>query len=108
MIYSVRGKLAFVGDNFAVIEAGGVGFKCNTTKNTLARISGKSGEIMLYTHLNVREDAMELFGFATQQELSCYQMLTKVSGVGPKAAIAVLSVLTPEQMQWRSPVQTAR
>ena len=96
MIYSIRGKLLCTGDGFAVIEAGGVGFKCNTTQNTLSRLSGRS-EAMLYTCLIVRENAIELCSFATEQELSCYQLLTQVNGVGPKAALSILSVMTPEQ-----------
>ena len=96
MLYSVRGKLLHTEQSFAVIECGGVGFRCQTTLNTLKSI--KLGtEVTLYTYMNVREDAIELFGFATMTELECFKLLIGVSGVGPKVGLAVLSVLTPEQ-----------
>lgn len=96
MLYSVRGKLLHTEQSFAVIECGGVGFRCQTTLNTLKSI--KLGtEVTLYTYMNVREDAIELFGFATMTELECFKLLISVSGVGPKVGLAVLSVLTPEQ-----------
>lgn len=82
----------------AVIECGGVGFKCFTTMNTQRVLPQIGQEAMLYTFLNVREDALDLFGFATMAELNCFKMLTAVSGVGPKAGLAILSELTPEQV----------
>lgn len=96
MLYSVRGKLLHTEQSFAVVECGGVGFRCQTTLNTLKSI--KLGtEVTLYTYMNVREDAIELFGFATMTELECFKLLISVSGVGPKVGLAVLSMLTPEQ-----------
>lgn len=95
MIYSLKGVVAVTEQNLAVVECGGVGYGCRTTANTLAKISvGK--ETMLYTYLAVREDAVELFGFADMQELNCFKMLISVSGVGPKAAISILSGMTPQ------------
>ena len=97
MFYSVRGKLIHTTLSGAVVECGGVGYYCQTTVNTLKTI--KIGtEVMLYTHLNVREDAMELFGFATKTELDTFKTLISVSGVGPKAGLAILSELSPEQV----------
>lgn len=97
MLYSVRGKLIHTTLSGAVVECGGVGYYCQTTVNTLKTI--KIGtEVMLYTHLNVREDAMELFGFATKTELDTFKTLISVSGVGPKAGLAILSELSPEQV----------
>lgn len=97
MIYSVHGKLIAKEPSMAVVECGGVGYGCRTTFTTLGQL-GAIGEIVfLYTALSVREDAAELFGFATQQELQCFQLLTSVSGVGPKAALAILSDLTPDR-----------
>lgn len=98
MIYSIRGTLTHINPGFAVIECGGVGFKCNITMTTARRLPKLGDEAMLYTIMNVREDAMDLFGFAEQAELNCFKMLTSVSGVGPKAGIAVLSELTPERV----------
>lgn len=98
MFYSVKGILSHMEPGLAVIECGGVGFKCMTTMST-QRAMPKLGEtVKLYTHLNVREDALDLFGFATMMELNCFKMLTGVSGVGPKVGLAILSELSPEQV----------
>ena len=97
MLYSVRGKLIHTTSSNAVIECGGVGYNCQTTINTLKTLKINT-EVMLYTYLNVREDAMELFGFATKAELDTFKTLISVSGVGPKAGLAVLSELSPEQV----------
>lgn len=97
MIYSLHGRLAVKEVNFAVIECGGVGYGCRTSYNTVSQLGEIGSDVMLYTHLYIREDAAELFAFATQQELSCFRLLVSVSGVGPKAAISVLSDVTPER-----------
>ena len=97
MFYSVRGKLIHTTTTCAVVECGGVGYNCQTTMNTLKQIKLGS-EVMLYTYLNVREDAMELFGFATKTELETFKTLISVSGVGPKAGLSILSELSPEQV----------
>ena len=97
MIYSVRGKILHKSADMAVVECGGVGYACRTTLSTLSKIGRPGDEVMLYTYLHVREDNVELFGFATEQELSCFKMLISVSGVGPKAGLAILSDTTPER-----------
>ena len=97
MLYSVRGKLIHTTASSAVVECGGVGFDCQTTLNTLKTLKAGS-EVTLFTYLNVREDAMELFGFATKTELETFKTLISVSGVGPKAGLSVLSELSPEQV----------
>ncbi len=97
MIYSVRGKIIHKGTDIAVIECGGVGYACRTTLATLSEIGRKGDDAMLYTYLHVREDSVELFGFATEQELNCFKMLITVSGVGPKAGLAILSDTDPER-----------
>lgn len=97
MFYSVRGNVIHTEPNIAVIECGGVGYKCQTTLNTLKTLKLNS-EATLYTYLNVREDAMELFGFSTNSELATFKTLISVSGVGPKVGLAILSVLTPQQV----------
>ncbi len=97
MIYSVRGKLIVKESELAVIECGGVGYACRTTLSTLADLGSIGSEAMLYTYLHVREDAVELFGFASTCELNCFKMLISVSGVGPKAAISILSDFSPEK-----------
>ncbi len=97
MIYSVHGKLIAKDGTLAVVECGGVGYACRTTHVTLSEIGSIGEEVLLHTHLSVREDAVELFGFASRQELHCFEMLTTVSGVGPKAALAILSDLTADR-----------
>lgn len=95
MFYYVRGAVVHLAPYLAVIDCGGVGFACRTTNVTLSRL--KKGETTtLYTHLNVREDALELYGFATEEEKNCFEQLIGVSGVGPKAALSILSATTPE------------
>lgn len=98
MLYSVRGKLIHMEPRTAVVECGGVGYKCFITMNTARQLPALGGEVMLYTILSVREDAVDLFGFAEQGELNCFKQLTAVSGVGPKAAVAILSELSPEKV----------
>lgn len=98
LIYSIKGELIHTEASLAVIECGGVGYACRTTYQTLSQIGKTGGAVRLYTYLNVREDAVELFGFSTLQELNCFKMLTSVSGVGPKAGLAILSDNTPEKI----------
>lgn len=95
MFYYVQGIVAHTAPYLAVIDCGGVGYACRTTNQTLASINrGKPAK--LYTYLHVREEVFELYGFVTESELSCFQMLIGVSGVGPKAALAILSSNSPE------------
>ena len=97
MLYYVNGPVAEIESGLAVIDCGGVGYACATTNYTLSQL--KKGErAKLYTYLNVREDAVELFGFASQSELRSFKMLIGVSGVGPKAALSILSATTPQQL----------
>ena len=97
MFYYLSGTVAHIDANLAVIDCGGVGYACKTTSYTIASLKrGEKGK--LFTHLNVREDAMELFGFATQEELNLFQQLISVSGVGPKAALSILSSTSPANL----------
>ena len=97
MFYYLDGMVAEVLPYLAVIDCGGVGYACKTTNNTLAHLKkGQRGK--LYTYLNVGEDVFDLYGFATQSELNTFKLLIGVSGVGPKAALAVLSAGTPESL----------
>ncbi|MDE1970791.1 MAG: Holliday junction branch migration protein RuvA [Patescibacteria group bacterium] len=92
MIYSIRGKLESIQANAVVIEtAGGVGYFVFTTPATMQVLAGKD-EVHLYTLLQVRDDALELYGFASEEELRFFQLLKTVSGIGPKAALAILGV----------------
>ena len=97
MFYYLNGIVAHTGPYLAVIDCGGVGYACKTTNYTLSAL--KQGEkAKLYTYLHVREEIFELYGFASENELNCFQMLIGVSGVGPKAALAILSSTTPERL----------
>ncbi|MDR1564800.1 MAG: Holliday junction branch migration protein RuvA [Oscillospiraceae bacterium] len=98
MFYSIKGKLTHMEQGITVIECGGVGFKCLTSRATQGNLPPIGEEAMLYTHLNVREDALDLFGFSSKSELNCFKLLTSVSGVGPKAGLAILSELSPEHL----------
>ena len=99
MFHFIRGKLALLKPGFAVLDAGGVGFKLNISDRTFSSLSSSASdaEVRLFTHLAVREDDMELFGFFAEAELDTFKLLTTVSGVGPKAAMAILSCFSPEQ-----------
>ena len=98
MLYRLRGSLIHIEPSFAVIECAGVGYKCYTTMNTQRSLPAIGKEAVLYTHMNVREDAVDLFGFSSLAELNCFKLLTSVSGVGPKVGLAILSGLSPEQV----------
>ena len=101
MFYYISGKLALANPTTAVIDAGGVGYKLTISENTYnslpPRHTAEAPNAKLFTYLAVREDGIELFGFASETELASFKMLLSVSGVGPKAAISILSLLTPEK-----------
>ncbi len=99
MYYYLNGELAFLDTNLCVVDCGGVGYKLTISLVTASALTSKVGtKVKLYTHMSVREDGVELFGFGTDEERSAYNMLTSVSGVGPKAAMGVLSYLTPDKL----------
>ena len=95
MYYSITGKPE-VKEGFLVIYAGGIGYKIFSSSSTLAKVV-KGKDITVYTYLNVKEDALDLFGFSTEEELSTFKMLISVSGVGPKVGISILSALQPAE-----------
>ena len=97
MFYYIKGPLAFSDLTCAVIEAGGVGYKMTVSQTTHDALPALGKEAKLYTYLAVREDGIELLGFATMDELAAFKLLIGVSGVGPKVAISVLSLLTPQK-----------
>ena len=97
MFYSLTGTVIAQDASSVAVSCGGVGFLCQTTANTLRDVQ-QGKEITLYTHLNVREDALDLFGFSGQYELEWFRHLIGVTGVGPKAALAILSQLSPDKL----------
>ena len=102
MFYYISGKLAHLETGVAVIDAGGVGYKLTISGTTYDamppnRSVKEPPNVLLYTHMAVREDGIELFGFASETELASFKLLISVSGVGPKAAMSILSLLSPEK-----------
>lgn len=99
MFYYIKGPLVASDPHMAAIDASGVAYRLTISENTYRALprSGTGSIVTLYTHLSVREDGIELFGFENERELSSFKMLLSVSGVGPKAAMAILSLLTPEK-----------
>ena len=98
MIDSLHGTLIHTEPGVAVVECVGVGFKCMISQNTQRTLPPNGEKVKIFTLLNVREDALDLFGFASRNECGCFKMLTSVTGVGPKAALSILSELSPEQV----------
>ncbi|MBP1578281.1 MAG: Holliday junction branch migration protein RuvA [Oscillospiraceae bacterium] len=98
MIYSLRGKLIMAQPGVIVVECGGVGYKCAVSLTTLSMLPNKGSEVFIYTYMNVREDAVDLFGFADERELDAFKLLTSVNGVGPKAGLALLSDFTFDKL----------
>ena len=100
MISTLRGKLLFTDSNSAVIECNGIGFRCFASIKTLSTLTKNGSEAFLYTYMVIKEDAIELYGFSDTNELECFKLLTSVSGVGAKTAIAFLSDYTPDQISF--------
>lgn len=95
MFYHLAGTVSDIDINLAVVDCGGVGYAVNTTVNTLSKIK-LNEKAKLYISEYIKEDSFELYGFATLSEKRCFDMLLTVSGIGPKAAQAILSAATPE------------
>lgn len=97
MFAYIRGKLAYKHNDYIVVEANGVGYKIYTSLSTIQNVEPVGSEVKIYTYLYVREDMMNLYGFLTQEELGMFELLLSVSGVGPKAAISVISSMSPSK-----------
>ena len=98
MIYSLNGTLIYSDHQFAVIECGGVGYKFLASTKTLSALPQKGKQAFVYTYMNVKEDAVDLFGFTDTNELELFKLITSVNGVGPKIGIAILSDFTVDQL----------
>ena len=98
MYYYIKGEYVKKGENFVVIEAGGVGYKIFTSAMAMTKMPEIGEEAKVYTYLHVREDIFDLYGFPTNEELLMFQNLISVSGVGPKVGLAILSVLSPQEI----------
>lgn len=96
MFYYLNGEITLLEENMAVVDCGGVGYACRTSGYTLSKL--KIGQkAKLYTYCNIREDAFDIYGFSTKEEHRCFELLIGVTGVGPKAAQAILSVVSPDR-----------
>lgn len=98
MIATLNGKLIIKELNYIVVECGGVGFKCFVTQNTHATVGNIGDNVFLHTYLAVREDALDLYGFADNSELEVFKLIISVSGVGSKIGLAILSEFTPDKI----------
>ena len=99
MFYYLSGELTYRDSNTCVVDCGGVGYKLTVSLITATSLVSKMNtKVKLYTHLAVREDGMELFGFGSNEERECFNQLTSVSGVGPKVAMSILSNMTPDRL----------
>jgi len=97
MIMQLKGKISYKGVGFLVLDSAGVGYKVHILKNVLSHVQ-ENKETLLWTHLAVRENAMELYGFSTKEELDFFEMLIDVSGIGPKGALAILTLTPVKQL----------
>ena len=97
MLSYIKGTVALVKSDFVVIEAGGLGYKVMMPLSESSRLKcGEEAKVLTYMY--IREDILDLYGFTSEEALNCFEHLISISGVGPKAAIAVLSVLSPQQL----------
>lgn len=97
MIAYIKGKIAYKHNEYIVVETNGIGYKIFTSLSSVQAMGPVGDEVKMYTYLYVREDIMSLYGFCTQEELSMFELLISVSGVGPKAAVSLLSSITPSK-----------
>ncbi len=98
MIATIEGILEYRGNDYIIINVGGIGFRVYVSGSTLSQLGTVKGKVSLYTHLHVREDNISLYGFASNEELALFRNLISVSGVGSKVALTLLSALNPEQV----------
>ena len=98
MIASLRGTVQAVGPDYVIVQVGGVGLRVNAPTRTLTGLGGPGEEVYLQTHLYLRPDVVALYGFATPQEHQLFLLLTNVNGVGPRNALRLLSVLSPDEL----------
>ena len=99
MFYSITGTLVYSDLSSVAIDCNGVAFRCNVSMNTLQHMPQRNSKVTVYTYLNVRDDALDLFGFYSADELDMFKLVTSVSGVGPKNALAILSEFEPDDLR---------
>lgn len=100
MIHYIKGEIVHIGENEVVIENNGIGYLVEVPMSVIPALPSRNEQIKIYTELYVREDILKLFGFLTKDDLKIFRMLITVSGIGPKGALAILSIMTPEQLRF--------
>lgn len=100
MIAFIRGELISADSDVIIVEAGGIGYNINVPLSVLDQLPPVGQEVRIHTHFQVREDAMQLFGFLTRDELQLFRLLIGVNGIGPKAGLAILSTLGPDDLRF--------
>ncbi len=100
MIRFIRGTLAYIGENEVVIENHGIGYRVSVPMSAMETLSGEDSEVLLHTYLNVREDAMQLFGFLAKEDLQVFQLLITVNGIGPKVALGMLGTMSAYEIRF--------
>jgi Holliday junction DNA helicase RuvA len=98
MIYSVEGTLAVKADKFVIVETGGLGLKLFMRARSIAALPGSGMHVKLFSHFQVREDGMDLYGFTSEEERGYFELLISVSGVGPKSALSILDVANLDEL----------
>ena len=98
MIYSITGELVYVDPNMAAVNVNGIAFQCDISLNTFQHLGSNGSTVTLYTYMNFKQDGVDLLGFYDPSEVDAFKMLTGVSGVGPKAALAILSEMDPAKL----------
>ncbi len=98
MISHIYGDIAQCGESFVVIDVGGIGYQVNVTKPEALELTNKKEKVKLYTHLNVREDALTLYGFTSQGKLAMFRLLISVTRIGPQIAMNILSQIKIEEL----------
>ncbi len=98
MISFIKGIVEIIGDDFVIIDNGGIGYKVKVSLNTLSKLPKKDSEVKIFTHMQVREDDISLYGFMSMEEISMFNLLTSVSGIGAKGALGILNILSPTEL----------
>lgn len=100
MIHYIKGELAALEEDKVIVDVGGVGYGIFMSGHSMGMLPPAGREVCIYTYLNVKEDAMQLFGFLTRDDLRVFKLLIGVNGIGPKGGQAILSVLSPDDLRF--------
>lgn len=99
MIATLQGRVAAKGENYVIVDVSGVGFRVYVPSSLLDQIPGVGHELSLFTHLHVRENELSLYGFGLADELALFELLLRVSGIGPKVALKIVSIMSVEALR---------